>query len=390
MNARPEFKLLLCLGRVELDQSNSERARQLLSEGIDWAYFLDLAWRHGLMPLVNSHLIHTLASAVPDLHLSKIRDDFRHNVARNVLFTTELCRILNALENERISAVPFKGPALAVQVYGHLNLRSFVDLDIIVRSQDVRRAGEALISLGYEPHLKLTAAQEAMLSRSECDRVYRCERHKFVCELHWAVAPPFFSVPLGAEEIFSNLTTIEFCGGKVKTPSYEILLLLLCVNGTKDLWQSLEPLCAVNELIRTRPALGWESVVGLARAARAERMLLIGLQLARALLGTQLPAMIQDKIAADARAGELAEEVASRMAVDEDREPTLTEKTRFRLRAREHWQDKIRYGVLKLFTPTYKDCTANLPSSLTFAYYGVRVLRLLRAGLKRPLGGAVL
>ncbi len=51
---------------------------------LDWDRFLALAWRHGLMPLVCSHLLNSFAELVPAGHLQKIRDDFQHNTARNL------------------------------------------------------------------------------------------------------------------------------------------------------------------------------------------------------------------------------------------------------------------------------------------------------------------
>jgi len=65
------------------------------------------------------------------------------------------------------------------------------------------------------------------------------------------------------------------------------------------------------------------------------------------------------------------------------RDPGLVEKTRFRIRSRERGRDKLRYCALRLLSPTYKDCSPELPNSLSFLYYGLRPLRLLRDGLKR-------
>ncbi len=390
LKPRNEFELLTCLARVELRERHAERARVLIARGIEWDGFLDLSWRHGLMPLTNRHLLNSFADAVPAEHLKRIREDFRHNAARNLLLTNELCEMLDALGAQGLGARPLKGPALARQVYGDIKLRSFVDLDLLVRAADATRAGEVLASLGYRPHLQLSPAQEAMLSRSECDRVYLREGRNLMCELHWAVTPPYFSVPLRTEAIFSDLTRIELCGREVAVPSDEIMLLLLCVNGAKDLWRSLEHVSAVAELARTRPALRWERVMKLAEEVGARRMLLLGLHLARALLEAPLPRELEAEMAADKEIKILGEEAVARMAEAGGREPGLAEKTSFRVRARERWRDRVRYCALRLFTPTYKDCTANLPASLSFVYYGVRLARLVRAGAKRQAAGAVL
>ena len=58
---------------------------------LDWDRFLALAWRHGVMPLVHSNLLNSFVELVPIAHLQKIRDDFQHNTARNLLLVAELC-----------------------------------------------------------------------------------------------------------------------------------------------------------------------------------------------------------------------------------------------------------------------------------------------------------
>ncbi|MCM3905247.1 MAG: nucleotidyltransferase family protein [Pyrinomonadaceae bacterium] len=383
-NDTPELELLVCLARTTLDSAHTVKAGDLMRGMLDWDRFLGLAWRHGLMPLVFSHLLNSFAELVPAEHLQRVRDDFQHNSARNLMLATELCRVIEDFEEHEITAIPYKGPALALQVYGDLKLRSFVDLDLLVLRGDASRAGAVLTARGYRPHLNLTPAQESFLSRSECDRVYLREGRNIVLELHWAVAPPFFSVGIEIETVWADRARTEMCGREVSVPSPEMLLLLLCVNGAKDLWTTLEPVCTVNELIRRYPGLDWERVIRLGRRAGALRMLHVGLVLARQTFNVPLPERLLASIDADGPVKDLVDEARLRLSENEMPEPGLFEKTRFRIRSRERRRDKLRYCVLRLFTPTYKDCSPELPTSLSFLYYALRPLRLLRAGLKRP------
>lgn len=336
------------------------------------------------MPLVFSHLLNSFAELVPAEHLQKIRDDFQHNAARNLWLATELGRVLEEFEEQGIAAIPYKGPALALQVYGDLKLRSFVDLDLLVRRRDATIAGAALTARGYRPHLDLTPVQESLLSRSECDRVYVREGRNILLELHWAVAPPFFSVGVDTEVVLADCARAEMRGREVRVPSPEMMLMLLCVNGTKDLWTALEPVCSVNELVQRYPGLDWARVITLGRRAGALRMLHVGLLLARQIFDLPLPETILASIDDDRPAKNLVGEARLRLSENDMRVPGLVEKTRFRIRSRERGRDKLRYCALRLLTPTYKDCSPELPNSLSFLYYGLRPLRLLRIGLKRP------
>lgn len=389
MNNTPEFCLLTCLARTTLNSDYNARAADLLRGELQWDKFLTLCWRHGLMPLVFSHLLTTFAEFAPPTRRRKIREDFQHNAARNVILAAELCSVLEDFEERAIEALAYKGPAMAIQVYGDLSLRSFVDLDLLIRSHDAALAGSVLTARGYHPHLDLTPAQELMLFRSECDRVYLREGRNIVLELHWAVAPPFFGVKVDIEQVMADCAQIEMCGRKIKVPSAEMLLLLLCVNGTKDLWTVLEPVCSLNELVRRTPQLNWARVITLGREAGVLRMLHLGLSLARDIFDLHLPEQITASIAADQRVTQLASEARRRLTESEMPLPGLIEKTSFRVRSREHTRDKLRYCALRALTPTYRDCSTELPASLSFLYYGFRPLRLLRDSLKRPADRAV-
>jgi hypothetical protein len=393
LKTRPEFDLLVCLARAAPGHVEQARARELLRSPVDWDYFVALSWRHGLMPLAARNLLDSFAGEVPAAHLQRLRREFRHNAARNLLLVSELCGVIEALGREGVETVAYKGPALALQAYGDIKLRSFVDLDLLVRPRDAARASEVLAALGYRPHLRLSPAQERMLPRSECDRVFLREGRNLMLELHWAVAPPFFSVPVGAEEVLAERPMrLALCEGGVTTPAPALTLLLLSVNGAKDLWVALEPLAAVAELLRRRAAAGLDlqRAAWLARRAGALRMLLVCLELARRMFAAQLPEEIRAEARADRAVAPLVAEAARRLASAAPPHPGLSEKTRFRVRARERRRDQLRYCALKLLTPTYRDCTPELPRSLSFLYYGVRPLRLLRDLLKGPKAGAVL
>jgi hypothetical protein len=291
--------------------------------------------------------------------------------------------VLDDLESHGIAAIPYKGPALALQVYGDLKLRSFVDLDVLVRRSDVERAGALLAARGYRPQLQLSRTQESMLSHSNCDRVYFRDGRSFMLELHWAIVPPYFSVALKTEDVLADCAQAEMCSRKVSVPSPEMLLLLLCVNGTKDLWTALEPVCSVNELVRRYPELDWGRVITLGRRVGAIRMLHVGLLLARQIFDLPLPEQNLASIDSDRPVKNLVGEARTRLSENEMRVPGLFEKARFQVWSRERGRDKLRYCALRLLTPTYKDCSPELPTSLSFLYYGLRPLRLLRDGLKR-------
>src|SRR5262245_60731659 len=125
-----EVEILMHCARAVIDRARAERVREL-AEGLDWSRLLNLAQRNGLLPLLYFHLNQICGASVPAESLTFLRDYFQKNSAFNVLLTGELAAILGSFNKTGISAVPYKGPAMAAKFYGNLALRHFCDLDIL-------------------------------------------------------------------------------------------------------------------------------------------------------------------------------------------------------------------------------------------------------------------
>src|SRR5918912_194825 len=170
--ACPEVRLLLCCARTRLDSENIARARTLAQGDLNWGHLIEMAQRHGMMPLLYTHLKTACSDLVPKDQMERLAELFRGNTARNIFLTSELLKILDTLGANEIPVIPYKGPALAVQLYKNQRLRRFVDLDILIRKRDMRRVKDLLVAQGYQPRLQITQAQETALFRSECDQVF--------------------------------------------------------------------------------------------------------------------------------------------------------------------------------------------------------------------------
>jgi hypothetical protein len=119
---RSEVELLFCCTRTHIDSEIAERIRTLLQQDIDWAYLIQTAAQHGIIPLLYQSLNTTCPEAVTKANLAQLRNYFHTNAQRNLFLTKELLKLLNLFESRSIPAIPFKGSVLAVSAYGNLSL----------------------------------------------------------------------------------------------------------------------------------------------------------------------------------------------------------------------------------------------------------------------------
>src|SRR5436190_1015503 len=78
--------------------------------------------------------------------------------------------------------------------------------------------------------------------------------------------------------------------------SPECILLLLCLHGSAHKWEMLKWVLDIAEMLRACPDLDWGKVTNEARRTGSERMVAVGLVLARDLLGAVIPQRALDTI----------------------------------------------------------------------------------------------
>ena len=384
----PEQEILLCCARASVDADAADRLGALLRRELDWDAVGSLAIRHGVVPLVHRNLERLQPQAVPTRVRDRLGETARSCSWRNLELTGELLELLDLFSEHGISAVPYKGPSLAADLYGDISLRQFGDLDLLVRRDDVLRAKDLLLARGYEPEYRLDREQEAGYLDSACEYTFERRDDQLLVEIHWRILPRRFNLALDAEDLWPRLRPVELVGRTVPGLAPEDLLIVLCVHGFKHLWSHLKWICDVAELVRSRP-MSWPEVFAEAESLGVKRRVSVGLLLAHALLGARIPETVEREVRSDRTARSLAAWARGRLFADEENELSQFEIDRQRQRFVERFRDRahfVRCALRAKHKPNRKDrALVPLPRFLHFLYYVIRPLRLLREyGLKSP------
>lgn len=371
---RLEIQLLQCCSRTYIDPQTVDRIKKLLQEeDLDWTYLIQTGCQHCVIPLLYFSINNTCSEAVPLSIISQLRQDFHANFVQNIFFTKKLLKILDLFAANNIRAIPFKGPVLAVSVYGNLAFRQFCDLDILVHKQDIRKAKELLISQGYRLTSELFWQNE-----------FVSQDGRFNIDLHRAITPRYFSFSLDFDGLWERLQPVSLTGKTVPNLSPEDLLLILCVYLVRDCWQKQERLiqiCDIAELLRAFEGLDWRWIIEQATRLGSKRILFLGLLLAHNLLEAELPEEILQRIQADSVVKSLAAQVREWLFCETDTSNFGLDRKLFYVKVRERLQDIIPHFPYFLdywITPSQTDCDFfPLPDYLSFLYYLVRQIRLI-------------
>ena len=377
MNGPPEIHLLLACARTSPDLSEEIRIRELLLKGVNWSIVLPWSENHGIMPLLYINLKKFVPELVPSFVIESLQNEFLTNAARNIFLTEELVQILDLLEKKRITAVPFKGPALAMHSYGSLTLRVFSDLDILLQKQDVLKAKELLFAPGYRSPHKLRMAQEKALLRFHSEYGLIQQETRTLVELLWRITPRAFPLFLNLRDFFGRLERTAAEGREIWGLVPEDFILFLCLHGTQHAWERLCWICDLAETIRREEKIDWELLWIRARKYHCERMVKLGLFLAWSLLQAPLPQEIGRKLENDPFTCNLADKVKARLFRRNFQPAGISELSRFYMNASDRFCDKMAYWLRLFFTPTIEDWERfPFPAPFFFLYYLLHPLRI--------------
>jgi Uncharacterised nucleotidyltransferase len=369
----PEVELLLCCSRTNIKPATTKQIKQLLKQDIDWEYLIDTANRHRVMPLLYWTIKNTCPELVPQEHLERLRKFFQKNNFNSLILTQSLIKLLNLLESNQINVLPFKGPLLASSVYGNLSLRQIADIDILVRKEDFQKVVDLLVAQGYCLVVEVPW-ENHLIGKDGITNI----------DIHYDIVPKHLSCSISDNYWWENLENFSLAGKSIASLSPEAWFLILCFNGNKECWQSLNRICDVAEVITAYPQLDWKQIMDMVNQHGCKRIIFISLLLANNILNIPIPKTIWQQAQSDTVAKTLADKISKELFSESKKTIGEVQKAIFHIKTRERLQDKItsftglmeHSGWMKL---TKNDLeVVNLPQYLNWLYYLIRPIRVIK------------
>ena len=384
----PEARLVLACVAPESSPAATSQMRALVADAPDWELVGRIARWHGVHAQVFDRLSSMDGLPVPADAMERMRAEHLGRALRSLALARELVRLVRLLDDAEISALSFKGPVLAIQVYGAVSMRQFMDLDLLIRRHDLPRVVEVLSRDGYRAR-RFTADARAHGLFDTSEEEFTKPGGLGLIDVHWLLSSPFFPYAPDAESCFARAITVDLDGTRVTTLAPRDLLLFLCVHAAKHGWPALSAATDIAAVSRAYPNLEWDAVDDAARRIGCRRMLLLGATLAHRLAGAPIPERLLSAAQSDSSVTRLATDVTRRMFAPSSGSATVYQEWIVPLRAIETAGGRLRYCWLRGLTPTAEDREfISLPAALTPLYYLLRPLRLAAQRGSRLFGAA--
>jgi len=243
-----------------------------------------------------------------------------------------------------LGSATYRGYALIIRIQ-HISLRSYGDLDILIKHSDIQKAYDILLSSGYAPELSLTPEKLLKYAAHEDNLSFFQKGNRVIIELHWDLSGSYLARPLTLQRLQNNLQTITISGIQASSMSDEYLLVYLCVHGAKHKWERLEWICGVASHLRSAQRLDWEAVLDFADELQCKRMLFLGLSLCHTLLNAEFPDLILEEITQDTNLPGLVSDVHSSLfplASDLSTSHIKKRFSSFHMKVRDNYADSLR------------------------------------------------
>ena len=384
----PERSLLLECVRGWFGETKTPISSESVGTDFDWDWFAKLAGEHRLSPLVYWRLTESGIS-VPESTMADLESHTEWVTFRNLNMVGTLHEAFELFEENGIRALPYKGPALAATVHQDLAFRASADLDVLLPKDQMIEARNLLLDHGFRPKREMSE-QELQTSLRSSRHISVIDDDDIRIELHWRVTGGRFPFPVDFDELWAHRENVEVSGQTLPMLAPEDLVTLLAVHGNRHCWTQLAWLCDFAGVVETYE-FDWGQVLREARVRGAERIVLIGLQLAADIVDIEIPTRAQQRIGEDWMVLRLAKRVEEEFLWVQ---PQPLSSVRYRLQARERMGDRIRMTGRLAFLPSKMDFDF-LPAWAQFyplavlcrpIRVGFRTGRLLHSSLSRGSG----
>ena len=370
-----EDKLILLCARSRVNHVVSSEIKTLIQQDIDWDYLIDKAGKHKVTPLLYWQLNNLSTDSVPHDIMESLKVYFYQNTHKNLLFLGELLNILDGMKNNNITAIPYKGPILAILAYQNLSLREFVDLDILIQENNALKVKKLLTSRGFELISLPDKINDSFYLKHQREYVFRTKRGVSL-EVHWNFQGMFLRFPIDTEFIFEKPITMKVDGKNVISFNIENLILILSIHAALHDWSELSMICDISELVQSKKNIDWNYLIRKSEIMKVKKILQVTLLLARDLLGLEIPSQVMNR-RGSSQSDSLAREIES--IFYEDSSLSMYRRLLFLFKKRDNLKDGFAEVLRTIFIPTYYDFSdLALPKPLYFLYYIIRPFLLLK------------
>jgi len=256
----------------------------------DWRALLEEAEKRALTLTLYYRLRVAHGEAlVPEWVWEHLQTVYLAATARNMVMLHHAAGILRALQERGIEVIVLKGLYLVEQVYPEIGLRTFSDLDLLVRREQLADALTLMQNQGY----RLSTWYDPQAQNTDIKHLPPLEKAQYpTLELHWSILEEDEPFEIEAAGLWERAVETTIAGVKTRALDSEDFLLHLALHFTYQhrLRGGLRNLYDIAEVLEQRMArMNWQKLLATAQQWGAQRVTWLTFQLVEGVTGVTAP-----------------------------------------------------------------------------------------------------
>lgn len=289
--------------QILCDFARGEVGHPLTVTTADWPAVFQAVSRNGLIGLAYHYLQHHPDREYPPQPFRDwIRATYRRAAMQMLQRYSAIRQVLQALEQAEVACLILKGPSVAYTVYPDPMLRTFSDLDLMVREQDWQQVHQALLDMGFHSPENWSRHRPKLIPQQTTYEVrYWHAGLELMVEVHY---DDLLNAGLASQDLegfWRRAKQIDIRGQRASVLAPEDQLLHLCAHCHYHGYTRLSWFADLALLVRgASPAFDWNAFVATVHKEEAHVPAYYSLLFLQKLLDVSTPAWVMAAIRPDA------------------------------------------------------------------------------------------
>ncbi len=279
-------ELLVTLLRSDLSEDLIEKVNKLSSS--DWDSLIDKSLMHSVSTLIWERLqLYKRQIVIPEFVVKKMVNYRIQKAGRGIIIHNQLITLLTELKEKCIPVIILKGAHLAEIIYRDLSIRQMMDIDILVKEDDLARVDNSLLRIGYK-HVFIDKTNP----KRDYQFPYSPPKSGVRLEVHTSLRSLILPGAMDEKALWERAQSVEIGGIEALALTPEDLLLHLCYHVSYHLYVhfGLRSLVDISEIINYYGEnINWKEIINHAHKYNITKCVFVALILVRKFLNTKIP-----------------------------------------------------------------------------------------------------
>jgi len=216
-NLEREVKLILDIVKDRVENKETFSGKREYLNKINRALFKQIISCHEITPLVYISFKNT-PDILPKEIMEFLKNEYYGFFLKNLYYQEEFLKLNQIFVKKNLTLVPIKGLAFLFDLYRQMPIRPMVDMDVLVKEEELEKAMHLLIKAGYKQYQKW--GSYSYWRNKNCNIPFKKIEGDWDLELHFALdikRSDRYILP----DLWTRLRTLDVDGNKITLLSPE-------------------------------------------------------------------------------------------------------------------------------------------------------------------------